>query len=141
MVTSHDQLKTNRRFELADPNSLESLEDWSLWLEAILHGPCYIFTKDDGQEVRVLGKQLVERLDGLRIVINPKEHPPPHFHLKSPDVDATFAIDDCRHLEGKVTVDAIKKIRFWHRHSKPKLVEIWNATRPADCVVGKYRDV
>ena len=137
MGVSKDQLKQAGRFELADPSTLDGMDEWALWLEAMLHGPCSIFVRD-GEAILLLGKQLVERLAGLRIEIYPDEHPPPHFHVRSPEVNASFAIEDCSLLKGRAPAGAIDKVRYWHKHSKHKLIEAWNATRPTDCQVGPY---
>lgn len=137
MSISKDDLKAIGRFHLADPSSLKGVDEWALWLEAILHNPCSIFIRG-GEPLLIETKQLVEHLAGLKIEVYPDEHPPPHFHLKSPEVDASFAIEDCRLLKGKVTSEALQKIKYWHRHSKPKLIDAWNSTRPTNCTVGKY---
>jgi Domain of unknown function (DUF4160) len=124
-------------FHLVDPDTLIGFEDWAMWLEALLHNPCGIFEDED--ELVLLGtKQLVQRLNGLKIEIYPNEHPPPHFHVKSPEVDATFAIEDCRLLSGFAPAQAKKKVRYWHQRSKHILVQVWNETRPLNCVVGAY---
>ena len=138
MAISKNDLKTAGRFDLADPSTLDTFDEWALWLEAILHGPVSIFVRDSGEEVLSHGKQLVERLDGLRITIYPNELPPPHFLVEAPDVDASFAIEDCRVVGGKPTQAMVQKIRFWHRRAKPTLIEVWNETRPVDCTVGQY---
>jgi hypothetical protein len=137
MSISKDRLKEIGRFELANPAMLESIDEWALWLEAILHGPCSIFTRD-GESILLQNKQLVDRLDGLRIRIYPDEHPPPHFHVTSPNVNASFAIEDCRLLSGRAAPESLQKIKHWHKFSKPTLIEVWNATRPTNCTVGNY---
>ena len=113
------------------------MEDFAAWLEAILHNPCSVW-EEDGEAFLIEIKQLVARVDGLKIEIYPNEHPPPHFHVKSPNVDASFAIDDCRYLEGKVDNRDKKKIEYWFKHAKPLLIESWNSTRPSNCTVGRY---
>jgi hypothetical protein len=137
MSISKDQLKQIGRFELADPETLDGLDEWVLWLEAMLHGPCHIFFRDGGP-ILLQGKQLVDRLAGLRFEIYPDEHSPPHFHVSAPELNASFAIEDCRLLAGHPRSDVLAKVRYWHKHSKHKLIEIWNATRPTDCQVGPY---
>lgn len=127
------------RLHLVNPRELQTVEHWAMWLEALLHNPCSIH-EHDGDTILIETKQLVERLDGLCIEIYSGEHPPPHFHVKSPEVDASFAIDDCRVLNGKARSSAIKKIKYWHRSSKDMLIEVWNSTRPTSCTVGEYRD-
>src|SRR5690606_6584249 len=121
MGVSKEELKRMNRFELADPRTLDGIDEWVLWLEAILHGPCHIFVRS-GESILLQGKQQVERLAGLRIEIYPDEHPPPHFHVRSPQVDASFAIEDCRLLKGHASSEAIQKIKYWHKHSKQKLI-------------------
>lgn len=137
MSLSKEFLKTTHKFHTVDPTKLEGFDEWALWLEAIFHNPCSIFVRD-GESLLIETKQLVERLGGLRIEVYPKEHPPPHFHLKSSEVDASFAIEDCRLLKGSTSEQVIQKVRYWHSYSKPKLIEVWNSTRPTNCTVGKY---
>jgi hypothetical protein len=127
-----------QRFHLANPEELLGLEEWALWLESLLHGPCSV-VEHGRQFVLSEEKQLVKRLSGLEIQIYSDEHPPPHFHVKSPDVAATFAIEDCRLINGDIDGKSERKIKYWHTHSKPLLVSIWNSTRPAGCVVGKIQ--
>jgi hypothetical protein len=137
MAVSKQQLKEIGRFHLADPTTLEGTDEWTLWLESILHDDCSIFERD-GEWFLIETKQLVDRLNGLRIEIYPKEHSPPHFHVKAPGLDASFAIEDCRLLKGAVDGNVIRKVQYWHRYSKPMLIEAWNSTRPTDCAVGNY---
>ena len=128
-----------RRFHLVNPVELEEFDEWARWLEALLHNPCSILERN-GEQLLLESKQLVERLNGLKIEIYSNEHPPPHFHVKSPEVNATFAIEDCRQLTGHAPSSALQKIVYWHQFSKQKLIEAWNSTRPTDCTVGKYSD-
>lgn len=139
MRISKEKLKEIGRFELADPATLEGIDEWVMWLEAILHGPCHIFLHE-GEMVLLEGKQLVGRADGLRFEIYPNEHPPPHFHVRSADVDASFAISDCSLIQGSAPRDALDKIRYWHMKCKLELIAAWNSTRPTDCQVGQYRE-
>lgn len=121
-----------------DPAELGGFEEWAEWLEAILHNPCSVWDRD-GELVLLEIRQLVARVNGIRIEIYANEHAPPHFHVRSPNVDASFAIVDCRKLAGDVSPGDLRKIRYWHKHAKPLLIERWNSTRPTDCVVGKYQ--
>lgn len=126
------------RFHLANPNDLDGLQEWTEWLEAMLHGPCSI-VELNGESILVESKQCVDKLNGLRIEIYPDEHPPPHFHVKSPEVNASFAIDDCRLLNGTASPSAIKKIKHWHSLATVRLIEVWDSTRPTGCTVGAFR--
>ena len=81
-------------------------------------------------------KELVDRVDGLRIIINPREHAPPHFHVAGADIDALFSIEDCQLIKGNIGPRQQHLVRWWHKSAKSKLITIWNRTRPADCPVG-----
>jgi len=107
------QLMNTRWFHTVDPAELDSFDEWAKWLEALLHNPCSIW-EEDGELVLLECKQLVERLNGLRIEIYPNEHAPPHFHVKSPNVDASFTIDECKLLKGAISGGDVKKIRYFH---------------------------
>ncbi len=74
----------------------------------------------------------------MKVEVYSDEHAPPHFHVKSPTIDASFAINDCKVLRGEVSGASLRTIRYWHQHAKPKLVEVWNSTRPGDCEVGVF---
>tara|TARA_R100000908_G_scaffold65358_1_gene54798 strand:- start:32344 stop:32766 length:423 start_codon:yes stop_codon:yes gene_type:complete len=125
------------RFHLVSPDELDGLDEHAERLEAILHKNCYVI-EEDGELILIRAKQLVDRLNGLKIEIYPNEHPPPHFHLKSPKVDASFTIEDCLLLKGDISGKDHNKIRYWHNSSKDLLIEVWDSTRPYQCQVGKY---
>jgi len=132
------ELKERGRFHLVSPDELEGIEDYAEWLEALLHNPCSIFIGDSGTETLLENKELVARVDGLKIEIYSNEHPPPHFHVRTPNINASFCIESCAKLKGDISRKDLTKIQFWHKHSKSLLIETWNLTRPTDCVVGKY---
>jgi hypothetical protein len=136
---SKHSLKGSRRFHHVDPATLDDLADFAEWLEALLHNSCDIW-EGDGEIFIIDQKQLVERVHGLRIEIYPNEHPPPHFHVNSPNIRAAFAIEDCALI--KVSADGrnLRMIQYWHTDAKHKLVHHWNSGRPANCPVGPYRD-
>jgi hypothetical protein len=89
--------------------------------------------------LRYLGEELVATLDGLRIQIFSREHPPPHFRVTYAGESADFEISNCAKLVG-----GLKKwertIRTWHATNKDRLIEVWDRTRPTDCPVGAYRE-
>ncbi|MDN7138596.1 DUF4160 domain-containing protein [Pseudidiomarina sp. 1ASP75-14] len=133
-----EKLKETPWFHNVDPERLRSFEDYAAWLEAILHNPCNVW-EEDGEIFLIEIRQLVTRVNGLKIEVYSNEHPPPHFHVKSPNVDASFAIANCAVLEGKVDNSDRKKIELWHRKAKPLLIAAWNSTRPTNCTVGLYK--
>jgi hypothetical protein len=131
-------LKERGRFHLVLPDELDGIEEYTEWLEALLHNPCSIFVEDDGEEFLLENKGLVDRVNGLKIEIYPDEHAPPHFHVKSPNINASFSIESCTKLKGKISSKDLSKIRYWYKHSKPLLIDVWNSTRPSGCEVGEY---
>jgi hypothetical protein len=136
MIYPKKDVKNTRLFHLVNPSELNGLQEFAEWLEAILHNPCSIWNKD-GDEIIIEIKQLVGRVDGLKIEIYPNDHPPPHFHIRSPGVDASFSIDNCDKLEGNINGHELRKIKYWFKYAKPPLIENWNSTRPTDITVNK----
>lgn len=131
------ELRNTPWFHNVEPEKLKSFHDFAAWLEAILHNPCNVW-EENGEMFLIEIKQLVAKVNGLKIEIYSNEHPPPHFHVKSPNVNASFDIENCELLEGEVDGKDRKKIQFWHKHAKPLLIEAWNSTRPTNCSVGAY---
>lgn len=85
---------------------------------------------DDG--TLLMTRQRVDFVDGFSIEIYSKEHTPPHFHIKSANINASFSIKDCTLLEGNVGGRERRVIEWWFQRSQDKLIKIWNATRPTD---------
>lgn len=135
---SVEELRKTPWFHNVEPEKLKSFDDFAAWLEAILNNPCNVW-EENGEMFLIEIKQLVAKVNGLKIEIYPDEHPPPHFHVKSPNIDASFNIENCNLLKGKIEDRDKKKIEYWHKHAKPLLIEIWNSTRPTNCTVGAYQ--
>jgi hypothetical protein len=70
-------------------------------------------------------KELVARVNGLSIYVYPKDHPPPHFHLRGGGIDASFSIRDCALLRGSVTPRHLALIKWWHLRVQGKLQATW----------------
>ena len=134
-----NQLRGTKWFHIVNPAELETLEEWAEYLDAILNGPCSI-REENGELILLEIRELVDTVRGMRIEIYPKEHAPPHFHVRSATVDASFRIDDCSILKGKIANSDYDKIRYWHKFAKPVLIKHWNSSRPTKCTVGLYRD-
>jgi hypothetical protein len=81
-------------------------------------------------------RQLVARVDGLKIEVFAREHPPPHFHISGGGIDATFSLADCAHLEGRIGGRERALVEWWYHRSRSTLVRAWNESRPTDCPVG-----
>ena len=127
-------------FFLVNPDDLNGLNEWTEYLDSILHVPCRIEDLPDGLHL-IEERQRVVQVRGLKIEIFGCEHPPPHFHVKSRDINVSFAIDDCRLINGiPPSGKVLRAIQYWHRNARPCLIEVWNATRPNGCSVGAFRD-
>lgn len=123
-----------------NPEELETFDELCIWLEAMLSGPCGIWEEADGNTLVINQRALVERVKGMTIIINPKEHPPPHFHVRYSDNNVSFTIEDCTLLAGKIKNRELSIIKHWHKYSKRKLISKWNDTRPTDCPVGFFKE-
>lgn len=94
----------------------------------------------DGRELRLLEEEFVARLDGLKIEIFSKEHPPPHFRVIYNGESNNFSIKDCCPLNGIGFGKFFKNFKKWHADNKQELINTWNRTRPSDCPVGQYQE-
>lgn len=113
-------------------DEIQSAEDLAKALENLLNSGWYVW--GDGELINA--KQLVAREKGLKIIIYPDEHAPPHFHIKSAEISATFTIAECERLNGTITWKDEDLVKYWHKIFKNKLITAWNGTRPTDCPVG-----
>jgi hypothetical protein len=124
-MTPYDHIES----ELKDS---ASLEDSVKVLELLLSGGFAIWT--DGTLYNI--KQLVARVNGLKVEIFSREHPPPHFHISGGGIDATFSLADCAHLEGEIPGRERRLVEWWYERSRTQLIQEWNKTRPDNCPVG-----
>lgn len=132
-----NQLRKIKRFHLVNTSDLETFEEWAEYLEAMLNEQCSVMMID-GKLTLLEIKVLVDKVRGMRIEVYSREHSPPHFHIRSADINASFSIEDCKLIEGSITSGDYNKICYWYEHAKPKLIQAWNKTRPTDCIVGPY---
>jgi len=108
-----------------------TLEELASPLEHLLSGGYAPF---GGRLINI--RQRVATINGLRIEVFHREHAPPHFHVTAADIDATFAVEDCRLLSGTIDRRHQGLVEWWHARARSRLIGIWNATRPTDCPVG-----
>jgi hypothetical protein len=111
-------------------------------LELFLSSGCSVWTDSNGEKILLLGRALVGQIHGLTIHIYADEHAPPHFHVKSAEIDAAFSISDCLLLRGSVDSKTRELIGYWYLNldGRSKVIEKWNKTRPSDCPVGPIHD-
>jgi hypothetical protein len=138
-ILDKNQARGTKFFYMVNPAELETFDEMTEYLESILHGPCAVW--DEGGDLILLEiRARVAMVHGMKIVIYPKEHHPPHFHVKTATINASFRIDDCSLLSGEISSAEYDKIRFWHQYSKNELIDRWNSLRPSTCTVGPYKD-
>jgi Domain of unknown function (DUF4160) len=111
--------------------SATSIDDAAQVLNILLFGG---FSVHDDSLYSI--RQLVAWVDGLKIEIFAREHPPPHFHVSAGNIDATFSLADCSLINGRISGRERSLVEWWYKRSRPLLVETWNQTRPTDCPVG-----
>jgi len=136
-------LKGTRWFYTVDPSSLDSIDDLAEHLHSLLSSGAYIgvFPGSNKPEL-VETKVLVERINGLKIEIYSKEHSPPHFHVVAANINASFSLDNCTLIKGKLSPKEKDLIEYWFhkQNAKKSLIEVWNRTRTDNCVVGEYEE-
>lgn len=104
------------------------LDELSDSLEELLKGAYKILPNGELYSIKVR----VDRVNGLRVIIRPNDHPPPHFHVRGQDFDASFDIESGALRIGQINPTDFQKIKWWHKRAKGKLLDIWNRTRPPD---------
>ncbi len=119
---------------------VQNLAELAEHLERFLNSGCYIWFEPNGERLLLFGRALVDKIRGLKIHIYPDEHAPPHFHVVAPGIDAAFSIADCSLIKGSVDSKTRDLIVYWYGAARPKLVEVWNNTRPTGCPVGPIHD-
>lgn len=105
-------------------------------LEILLDGRYSVW--EDGTLLEV--RHRVDSKGKLEFHIYSNEHPPPHFHVKTKDIDALFRIDDGSLEKGKINGSDQAKVKFWYDANRSTLIQKWNSTRPSDCPVGPIKE-
>tara|TARA_R110002051_G_C8439349_1_gene454810 strand:+ start:50 stop:403 length:354 start_codon:yes stop_codon:yes gene_type:complete len=78
-------------------------------------------------------KELVSRIRNMKIEIYSNDHNPPHFHVKSSDnsINATFRLDNCEHIQGKIDSKDRKRIEAFYEDVEIKdlMKKMWNKSK------------
>jgi Domain of unknown function (DUF4160) len=64
-------------------------------------------------------------IDGIRIVMYPSDHPPPHVHAWKNGRDAQFEIATGRVMEGQMDRKTIRTVQAWITLNQDLLFEAW----------------
>lgn len=82
------------------------------------------------KEVNTATKERVTTIDDLQVIIYSNDHDPPHFHVKTKNmnIDAKFKIEDCELISGEVNSKVLRKIKAFYLSPKGKMTLelIWN---------------
>ncbi|MEW6047229.1 MAG: DUF4160 domain-containing protein [Bacillota bacterium] len=84
-----------------------------------------------------LEEALVDHIDGLKVEIFAREHPPPHFRVSYQGRSGIFDICTGEPLQADELRKWHRNIKKWHAANREKLIEAWNERRPTDCPVGR----
>lgn len=75
-------------------------------------------------------KDLVKKINDLKVIIYSNDHNPPHFHVISNDhkVNAKFLIENGEYLSGEISAKNLKVIKAFYQSPKTKILleTIWN---------------
>lgn len=71
----------------------------------------------------------VSRFYGIIIAVYYNDHPPPHFHAKYGDDEATILIDTGQVLDGRLSNRALRLVEEWRTLHASELVRNWELAR------------
>jgi uncharacterized protein YxjI len=76
---------------------------------SLLYETCFIVEDAVGKKVVKIECDLVELVGCLKIEIYPSEHAPPHFHVKSKNINAILVLKIARSLKAKFRQKIMKR--------------------------------
>jgi hypothetical protein len=114
------------RRAIADAPTLEQLADV---LNDLRSAPVDVW--EDGSLSFIRAR--AASVQGLSFDVYPKDHDPPHFHVRGPNLNAKFALSDCAHLGGRISGRDQRLVEWFFRSGgRQKLLEGWAQMHPAD---------
>lgn len=72
----------------------------------------------------------IERIDGTKIDVYPKEHPPPHFHALYAEYEELIEIETLATYAGKLPSNKKKKVVSWAADNKDILSDNFKRLNP-----------
>ena len=124
-------------------DQLDGLDELAEHLCSLLNlSACVVKSSPAEEPALMFMKEEVDRICGLKLSIFAREDPPPHFHVKTTRGSAKFRIDNGKLIAGDMDSRDRRKVRYWYGQlgAREKLIEVWDRTRPSDCVVGEFRE-
>ena len=70
-------------------------------------------------------KKLVDRINNLKIHIYPNDHNPPHFHVLTDNINASFNIKTGELIKGTIDPRDQKRINYFYKNNRDILLGIW----------------
>jgi uncharacterized protein DUF4160 len=71
----------------------------------------------------------VSAFHGIVIEMWFDEHPPPHFHARYAEYEASIAIDNLTVVDGALPPRILRKVREWAFQHRPTLLANWYSAR------------
>jgi Domain of unknown function (DUF4160) len=72
----------------------------------------------------------VHQIGKIIIRIYADDHPPPHFHVKSPSFEAIIDIETLAVSRGAISVQARGAVMQWIKANRAAIVKEWNRINP-----------
>ncbi|MEO8592590.1 MAG: DUF4160 domain-containing protein [Candidatus Solibacter sp.] len=72
---------------------------------------------------------IISAFYGIQIRMFFNDHPPPHFHARYGDFEATVEISTAGVLEGRLPARALKLVQEWAMMNRVELEENWRLCR------------
>lgn len=113
-------------------NSINTLE----FLERIFQFTlAHTSVTEDGQVFEK--REAVGRINNIKLEIHPNDHPPPHLHIRSPEINAKVAILTGEIIRGSLDRKTHLKVKYFLNLNKKMVVDTWNNLRPTNCLVDR----
>lgn len=90
---------------------------------ALLHCLQNTVVTEYGQVYEI--KKLAGKINNLKIHIYPKDHNPPHFHVLTDNINASFDIKTGELIKGTIDPKDQKRIKYFYNNQRETLLEIW----------------
>lgn len=68
-------------------------------------------------------------VDGVRLVLYPRDHLPPHLHAFFAEFEAKFSIATADVIEGSLPRDRVRSVRTWLLAHQDEVAHIWDELR------------
>lgn len=70
------------------------------------------------------------RFDKVAVLVRPRDHNPPHFHVSAPDFEAMIDIKTLTVLRGALPRTVANEVMAWAEANRSLIVAEWNRVNP-----------